>query len=59
MGTQTGERLDIEMKCESTDGPVVTTRVLKLGSKGKVVTTVLTIRDKGGQKRGYEFFTKQ
>jgi len=58
-GTRTGERLTVEMTCEGQDGPVVTTRVLKLGSKGKTLTTILTIRAKGGQKQANEFYMLQ
>lgn len=58
-GTRTGERLILELNCERPAGPVVTTREFKLGSKGKMITTVLTVVEKGKQKRAYEFYTKQ
>lgn len=57
-GNRTGERLIVETTCESQDGPVVTTRVLKLGSKGKMLTTVLTIQAKGSQKQANEFYSR-
>jgi hypothetical protein len=58
-GTRTGERLILELNCERPTGSVITTRELKLGSKGKMITTVLTVEEKGRKLRAYEFYTKQ
>jgi hypothetical protein len=40
-------------------GPVETTRRFKLGSKGKILTNVSTVKDKAGEKKAYEFYTRQ
>jgi hypothetical protein len=57
-GTRTGERLRIETTCPSDAGTVTTTREMKLGSKGKMLTTTLVVKDGSGQRKSYEFFTK-
>lgn len=58
-GTRSGERLMVESTCETPDGPVVTSRVLKLGGKGQMLTTILTVRAKGSQKRANEFYVRK
>jgi len=58
-GTRTGERLRIETTCPSGAATVVTTREMKLGGKGKVLTTILVVKDERGQRKSYEFLTKE
>ena len=41
------------------NGELVTTRVMRLGDKGRMLSTVLTVRDAAGEKKAYEFFLKQ
>ncbi len=57
-GTRTGERLQIDTTCAAGSGTIVTSREMKLGSKGKILTTILSIKDGKTQKRSYEFYTK-
>jgi hypothetical protein len=55
----TGKRLVWKVTQDTPDGPVVTTRRVKLGEKGKILTTVLSIKDKSGERKAYEFYVKQ
>ncbi len=55
---QTGTELILAVKCESPQGTVVTTRQARLGEKGKVMTTILTVKDKTSVKKGYGFYVK-
>ncbi len=34
----------------------MTTRQARLGEKGKVMTTILTVKDKSSEKKGYSFY---
>ncbi len=54
-----GESLILTVTRETADGPVVETRRAKLGDKGKMLTTILTIRNKAGEKTVYGFYTKE
>ena len=55
-GTRTGERLIWVMKCDGPKGPVTSTRQMKLGSNGKILTTVLTVKDSKGTQKANEFY---
>ena len=55
-GTRTGERLILEITCPN---GLVSTREMKLGSKDKMLTTTLVIKDARGKRKSYEFFTKE
>lgn len=50
-----GQRLVVEVDCPG----VSRSRRLTLGAKGRMLTTVLTVRDGSGENKAYEFFTKQ
>jgi hypothetical protein len=55
----TGTRLMLVIKCDTPQGPVVTTRQMMLGQKDKMMTTILTVQDKTGEKKGYGFYVKE
>jgi len=57
-GTITGERLRLEITCSGGAAPMVTTREMKLGDKGKMLTTMLIEKDEHGQRRSNEFFIR-
>ncbi len=50
-----GQRLVVETNCQS----VSRGRRLTLGSKGTILTTVLTVKDGSGEKQAYEFFSRE
>lgn len=54
-----GKRLLLAIQCESPEGTVVTTRRIKLGEKGRIMTTIETVKDKTGLKTAYGFYVKQ
>ncbi|HEY2823748.1 MAG TPA: hypothetical protein VGJ06_22085 [Candidatus Acidoferrum sp.] len=54
-----GTRLVLTVKQQSPNGPLVTTRVMKLGSQGKILTTVLTVDSHGAEQTAYEFFERK
>ncbi|MGA2329626.1 MAG: hypothetical protein ABSH05_25505 [Bryobacteraceae bacterium] len=54
-----GNRLVLTVKCQPPEGAVVTTRRMKLGDKDRMMTTVLTVKDKTGEKKGYGFYVKE
>ena len=49
------QHLVIEVK----RGPQVESRRMHMGDKGKMLTTVLTLKDGGGEKSAYGFYTKE
>ena len=51
-----GTRLVLTIKQQSANGTVVTSRLMKLGSQGKMLTTVLTIRNPNGTEKADEFY---
>lgn len=57
-GPYTGERLIVKTKCTGSNGEVTRVREMKVGSKGKMLTTVLTTTDSTGSHKSYEFYTK-
>ncbi|MGB2676891.1 MAG: hypothetical protein WAN12_07395 [Candidatus Acidiferrum sp.] len=58
-GTIDGTRLVLTIKQQSANGTVVTSRVMKRGTKGKMLTTVLTVQNPGGKHKAYEFFVPE
>ena len=58
-GSWTGKRLLVVTKCGGPDGSVTASRRLTLGSRGKLLTTVLTISDKSGTKKANEFYMRK
>jgi hypothetical protein len=54
-----GDHLILQTTRKTPSGDVVTIRELRLGDKGKILTTVLTVRDKTGEHKAYEFFVKE
>ena len=55
-----GTRLVLTIKQQSPNGDLVTTRVMKLGSQGKILTTVLTVDSHGAaEQTAYEFFERK
>ena len=54
-----GTRLVLTIKQQSPNGTVVTSRVMKLGSQGKILTTVLTVESHGDEQTAYEFFERK
>ncbi len=55
----TGDKLAIEIKRKTPEGESVITRQLKVSPDGKMMTTILTVKDKTGEKKAYEFFFKE
>jgi hypothetical protein len=49
----------LTIKQQSAKGTVETSRVMKLGSAGKMLTTVLTVQCQGREQDAYEFFTRK
>ena len=58
-GDVDGIRLVLTIKQQSPKGTVETSRVMKLGSEGKTMTTVLTVQSQGREQDAYEFFTRK
>jgi hypothetical protein len=58
-GDVDGIRLVLTIKQQSPKGTVETSRVMKLGSEGKMLTTVLTVQCQGREQDAYEFFTRK
>jgi hypothetical protein len=58
-GDVDGIRLVLTIKQQSAKGTVETSRVMKLGSAGKMLTTVLTVQCQGREQDAYEFFTRK
>jgi len=54
-----GNHLVVQTRHQDSGAQIITTRQFSLGDKGKILTTVLTIQDGAGERKGYEFFTKQ
>ena len=52
-------RLVFELTRDTPKGPVTYSRLMRLGEKGGMLTTVLTVRGSAGEHKGYEFFFKQ
>ncbi len=51
-----GTRLVLTIKEQSSGSPVVITRVMKRGSKGKILTTVLDVETPTGKQEANEFY---
>jgi hypothetical protein len=55
-----GTRLGLDITQQSPNGAVLTNRVMKLGSDGKMVTTILTVQSPGHKDLvANEFFTRK
>jgi hypothetical protein len=55
-----GTRLGLDITQQTPNGAVVTNRLMKLGSDGKMVTTVLTVQSQGHKDQvAYEFFVRK
>jgi hypothetical protein len=55
-----GTRLGLDITQQSPNGAVLTNRIMKLGSDGKMVTTVLTVQSQGHRDQvAYEFFGRK
>ena len=52
-------RLILTITQQSPNGDVETSRVMKLGSDGKMITTVLTVQSQGHQQNAYEYFVRK
>jgi hypothetical protein len=53
------DRLIIEVERRTPIGLVKTVREIRLGDKGKTLTTILTARDGSGEKKAYEFYVRE
>lgn len=53
------ERLVLTITRETPAGPVTETRSAKLSDTGKTMSTIYTLKDNTGEKRGYGFYVKQ
>ncbi len=53
-----GTRLVLTIKHETPTGAMETSRLMRLGDKGRILTTVLTIKDSSGKRKANEFYTK-
>jgi hypothetical protein len=51
--------LVVQVSREASNGKEVETRRMHIGDKGKMLTTVLTVQDSGGQKSAYGFYVKE
>jgi hypothetical protein len=58
-GDVDGIRLVLTIRQQSAKGTVETSRVMKLGSEGRILTTVLTVESQGHEQDAYEFFTRK
>ena len=58
-GDDDGSRLILIITEQSPKGDVETSRVMKLGSDGKMITTVLTVQSQGHQQTAYEYFVRK
>jgi hypothetical protein len=54
-----GSRLILVITEQSPKGDVETSRVMKLGSNEKMITTVLTVQGQGHQQNAYEYFVRK
>ena len=55
----TGERLVWTVTCDTAQGQVEISRRAKLGDKGKILTSVATIKTPAGERKNYEFFVRK
>ena len=52
------DRLVLSIERRTPTGPVTMSRELRLGEKGKTLTTILTAKEGSGEKKAYEFYVK-
>jgi hypothetical protein len=55
----TGERLVWTVTRDTAQGPVEISRLARLGDKGKILTTVVTVKTSAGEQKYYEFYVKK
>lgn len=53
------DRLVITVTREAPGGPVTEIRSAKLSDTGKTMSTIYTLKDSSGEKRGYGFYVRQ
>jgi hypothetical protein len=53
------ERLVLQIERRTPTGPVTMSREIRLGDKGKTLTTILTAKEASGEKKAYEFYVKE
>jgi hypothetical protein len=53
------ERLVLRIERRTPTGPVTLSREIRLGEKGKTLTTILTAKEGSGEKKAYEFYVKE
>ena len=53
-----GTRLVLIINQQTPNGTVTTTRVMKIGTQGKMLTTVLTVADSSGEHEANEFYVR-
>jgi hypothetical protein len=53
------DRLVLTVARDTPGGPVTEVRRAKLGDRGAIMTTVLSIKDKDGEKTGFGFYVKE
>lgn len=58
-GDLDGTRLVLTIKQQSANGSVVTSRVMRRGTEGKILTTVLDVQSSGGTHEAYEFYARE
>jgi hypothetical protein len=51
--------LVVEVKRDTTGGRQVESRRMNLGEKGKMLTTIFSLKDPSGQKNAYGFYVKE
>ncbi len=52
-------RLVWEVKSQDDAGPVDITREATVGEKGKILTTILRVKDHRGERTAYEFYSRE
>jgi hypothetical protein len=57
--TWDGDHLVLQCQHNTPDGPQIVTRRLKRGEKDKIMTAVLTVKDRSGESTAYEFYVKE
>jgi hypothetical protein len=54
-----GDHLILHIERRTPTGAVTMIREIRLGDKGKMLTTILTAKDGTGEKKAYEFYVKE
>jgi hypothetical protein len=53
------DRLVLSIERRTPTGPITLSREIRLGEKGKTLTTILTAKEGSGEKKAYEFYVKE